>query len=60
MMRKCRRLSDYAYFIGQIRWKMGEGWSLDEATEISIRQCVEKGILSDILTKNPLLPNVSR
>ncbi len=51
MMRKCRRLSDYAYFIGQIRWKMGEGWSLDEATEISIRRCVEKGILSDILTK---------
>ena len=51
MMRKCRRLSDYAYFIGQIRWKMGEGWSLDEATEISIRRCIEKGILSDILTK---------
>lgn len=51
MMRKCRRLSDYAYFIGQIRWKMDEGWSLDEATEISIRRCIEKGILSDILTK---------
>ena len=30
---------------------MDEGWSLDEATEISIRRCIEKGILSDILTK---------
>ena len=51
MMRKCRRLSDYAEFIAQIRWKMDEGWSLEEATEISIRRCIEKGILSDILTK---------
>ncbi|MEI3525114.1 MAG: hypothetical protein V8Q27_02490 [Eubacteriales bacterium] len=51
MMRKCRRLSDYAYFIGQIRWKMDEGWSLEEATEISIRRCIDRGILADILTK---------
>ena len=28
-----------------------DSWSLDEATEISIRRCIEKGILSDILTK---------
>ena len=51
IMRKCRKLSDYAYFIGEIRWKMDEGWNLDEATEISIRRCIDKGILSDILTK---------
>ena len=51
MMRKCRRLSDYAYFIGQIRWKMDEGWSLEEATEISIRRCIDRGVLADILTK---------
>ena len=51
MMRKCRRLSDYGYFIGQIRWKMDEGWSLEEATEISIRRCIDRGILADILTK---------
>ena len=50
MMRKCRRLSDYAYFIGQIRWKMDEGWSLEEATEISIRRCIDR-VLADILTK---------
>ena len=52
MMRKCRRLSDYAYFIGQIRWKMDEGWSLEEATEISIKRCIDRGILADILTKH--------
>ena len=52
MMRKCRRLSDYAYFIGQIRWKMDEGWSLEEATEISIRRCIDRGVLADILTKH--------
>ena len=52
MMRKCRRLSDYAEFIAQIRWKMDEGWSLEEATEISIKQCIDKGILVDILTKH--------
>ncbi len=52
MMRKCRRLSDYAEFIGQIRWKMDEGWSLEEATEISIKQCIERGILTDVLKKH--------
>ena len=52
MMRKCRRLSDYAEFIAQIRWKMDEGWSLEEATEISIRRCIDRGILADILTKH--------
>ena len=52
MMRKCRRLSDYAEFIAQIRWKMDEGWSLEEATEISIKQCIDRGILADILTKH--------
>ena len=45
MMRKCRRLSDYAYFIGQIRWKMDEGWSLEEATEISIRRCIDLSLI---------------
>lgn len=52
MMRKCRRLSDYAEFIAQIRWKMDEGWSLEEATEISIKRCIDRGILEDILTKH--------
>ncbi len=52
MMRKCRRLSDYAEFIAQIRWKMDEGWSLEEATEISIKRCIDRGILADILTKH--------
>ena len=52
MMRKCRRLSDYAEFIAQIRWKMDEGWSLEEATEISIKWCIDRGILADILTKH--------
>ncbi len=51
MMLKCKRLRDYAYFIGQIRWKMDEGWSLEEATEISIRRCIDRGVLADILTK---------
>ena len=52
MMRKCRRLTDYAEFIAQIRWKMDEGWSLEEATEISIKWCIDRGILADILTKH--------
>ncbi len=51
MMLKCKRLRDYAYFIGQIRWKMDEGWSLEEATEISIKRCIDRGVLTDILTK---------
>ncbi len=51
IMQKCKRLWDYSYFVGQIRWYMNEGFSLDEATEFSIRWCIDRGILTDILKK---------
>ena len=54
LMRKCHRLADYAYFIGTIRSYMGEGYSLEDATELSIRKCLDEEVLSDILEKSAM------
>lgn len=54
LMRKCRRLSDYSIFIEGVRWFMSEGCNLDESVERSMKYCIRKGILSDILTERGL------
>lgn len=53
-MRKCHRLAEYAYFIGEIRRYMSDGWSLEEATDFSIQKCLRKEVLSDILGKSAM------
>ena len=54
LMRKCHRLAEYAYFIGEIRRYMSDGWSLEEATDFSIQKCLRKEVLSDILEKSAM------
>ena len=54
LMRKCHRLAEYAYFIGEIRRYMSDGWSLEEATDFSIQKCLRKEVLSDILGKSAM------
>ena len=54
LMRKCLRLAEYAYFIGEIRRYMSDGWSLEEATDFSIQKCLRKEVLSDILGKSAM------
>lgn len=52
LMEKCRRLGEYAYFIATIRkYALEEKRSLEDAITTAIDECIEKGILSDILTE---------
>ncbi len=52
LMEKCKRLKEYAYLIAAIRKRVDKGISLIEAVTQSVDECIEQGILKDILLKN--------
>ena len=51
-MDKCKRLSDYAYFIQAVRDYAVKEQSLEKAVSLAVEECIEKDILADILRKN--------
>ncbi|MFQ7551033.1 MAG: hypothetical protein ACLRMZ_12855 [Blautia marasmi] len=51
-MDKCKRLSDYAYFIQAVRDYAVKEPSLEKAVSLAVEECIEKDILADILRKN--------
>ena len=52
IMDKCKRLSDYAYFIQAVRDFAVKEQSLEKAVSLAVEECIEKDILADILRKN--------
>ncbi len=52
LMEKCRRLHDYAYFIECIRNYLRKGHSQKEAIVYATEECIEQGILEDVLRKH--------
>lgn len=52
LMEKCRRLEEYALFIAAVRMFVEDNTlSLGDAITQAIDECIERGILSDILTE---------
>jgi len=51
LMEKCRRLEEYAIFIGRVRTYAVEGLALKAAILKAMDECAEEGILQDILEK---------
>ena len=51
LMEKCRKLWEYSYFIGQIRHYRNEGKTLEKAAELAVSDCLNQGILTEILEK---------
>ena len=53
LMEKCRRLEEYAIFIATVRkYAADKALSLGDAITLAIDECIEKGILLDILTED--------
>lgn len=52
LMEKCKVLKEYAQFIHTIRCKTASEPSFKEAVEAAVKECISKGILSEILRKN--------
>ena len=49
LMKKCRRLEEYAIFVDTIRKNQTKGKDLQEAVEAAVESCIAGGVLADIL-----------
>ena len=45
-------LHDYSYFVGCVRKYIGQGYSLRDGVALATEECIDKGILADILIKH--------
>lgn len=52
LLNRCKRLNDYSYFIAQIRIYLNAGYGLNGSVNLAVEDCIENGILADILEKN--------
>lgn len=52
LMEKCTRLMHYSIFIDTVNKYISEYKSLDIAINLAIDECIQKGILTDVLTVN--------
>lgn len=51
LMEKCRRLWEYAEFIGQVKSNLKKGMHIRDAVKTSMNDCRDRGILVDILSR---------
>ncbi len=51
LMQKCKKLSEYAYFVAAIRRQLASTPNREEAVRLAIEECIEKHILTDILER---------
>ena len=51
-MQKCERLGEYSYFVASVRNYLKEGCNQKEAVTCAVNECIEKGILKDVLEKH--------
>ncbi len=52
LMQKCERLGEYSYFVASVRNYLKEGHNQKEAVTCAVNECIEKGILKDVLEKH--------
>lgn len=52
LMANCKRLHDYSYFVSCVRRYFKQGNSQRKAVELAVDECIEKGVLDDILLKH--------
>ena len=51
LLEKCRRLEEYSEFVSRIHDALGRGMSLKHAIETAMDNCIEEGILKDVLIR---------
>ena len=49
LMEKCRRLKEYAIFVETVRRNLALDMALRDSILLAVDECIEKGVLSDIL-----------
>lgn len=54
LMAQCQKLKEYAQFIDLVRKKLQQADDKEEAMRQAVDECIEKGILAEILYKNKM------
>ena len=49
LLKECRPMYEYSWFIQRIKDYLGAGWVRDEAIEQAVRDCMEEGILTEFM-----------
>lgn len=52
LLNSCKRLHDYSYFVACVREHLKKGFGQKEAVVRAVDECIEKGILEDVLVKH--------
>ena len=52
LMEKCERLNHYSYFVACVRDYLKKGYNQKDAVTCAVNECIEKGILKDVLQKH--------
>lgn len=52
LLNKCRRLREYAEFVGRVKNYLTQGKTIEQAVNITATECIQEGILSDILSSH--------
>lgn len=52
LMEKCRRLWEYSEFIAEVNDNLAKGYPLKRAIAVAMSNCIERGVLADVLLKN--------
>ena len=52
LMEDCKRLWDYSYFIAEVNKNLDKGDMLEKAIKKAMDECINKGVLLDILEKS--------
>ena len=52
LMKQCKKLRDYAEFIGRVRDELKEASSLEEAVEAAVNYCIRNDILAEFLSSH--------
>ena len=52
LMERCRRLWEYSEFIAEVNDNLAKGYSLKRAITTAMSNCIERGVLADILLVN--------
>lgn len=51
LLKACKRLHDYSYFMKEVNIGLDKGYELDEAIATAMDYCIENDVLADILLK---------
>lgn len=52
LMQRCKKLNEYACFVARIRGYLDRKYRLEDTVNLAVDECIEEGILADILKKN--------